>query len=143
MVRWLLFTILLWGSCIYAAWRGGREERLVAASFITADLLTIVVTLPYGERFKHLELSYLVDAALFIFLTMVSLWSERFWPMWMAAMQGITLISHLSVSFAPEVGPWTYRTAVAFWSYPMLVLLATVTYRRWGRQSQRMRTAPS
>lgn len=133
-LRIVAFNLLLLGSCGYAAWRGGAPERIAAAIFATAAALTAIVVSPYASRFRHVEHGLVaVDIAVFAAFFALSLASERFWPLWMAALQLIEVGTHLTRLIAPDLIPRAYSEIVSFWGYPMLVLLAIATRRHRRR----------
>lgn len=118
----------MWSSCIYAIVRGGWSERIVAIAFLMGTGLTQVVMPAPGVRFRHVELSVLmVDLAVFSAMFGVALFSRKYWPLWMTAMQGVAILSH----FAPLIliVPRAYGAAIALWSWPMMIMLGVVTYR--------------
>lgn len=124
MIRLLLYGALMWGVCLYAFLRGGRAERVTAASLLVATYATALVARPMAMRFQGVEIPIMmVDGIFFLVLFGISLKSEKFWPLWLTAMQGLTILSHLA-PYVPHVLPWAYGNALAMWSYPMLIVLA-------------------
>lgn len=133
MIRFLLFNLLYIGSCGYALLRGGAPERIAAALLVVTIEASWLLLTPFSIRFRHVELGvFLVDIFLFVAFYALSLPSRRFWPIWIAAFQGMGMVSHLAV-FAPHVIQWAYGNAVQLWSYPMLILLGVGTYRHRQR----------
>lgn len=119
----------MWGSCLYAAVRGGRSERIVAISFLVATGLSELAVSPYGVRYRHVETGLvLIDLTVFAIFFGVGLFSRKFWPLWITAMQGVALLAHFS-PLMPLIVPQAYGNAIALWSWPMMVLLALATYR--------------
>lgn len=133
MTRLILFLVLWLGSCGYALVRGGAPERIGAAIFLAAALLSAVVQSPAGVHFHAVEIGVLlVDLGVFAGFFGLALLAERFWPIWMSAMQAVAVLSHLAIALNPKVIPWGYWNAATLWSYPMLLLLvfATAQHRR-------------
>src|SRR3546814_6250761 len=65
------------------------------------------------SRFSGVEWPmFAVDSAAFAALYILSLISTRYWPAWMAAMQGCVALSHLS-GLRLDIIPWAYGTVVA------------------------------
>jgi hypothetical protein len=130
----------MWSSCIYAIMRGGRSERIVAITFLIATGLSELVVSPYGIRYRHVETGLVaIDLTLFAIFFGVALFSRKFWPLWITAMQGVALLAQFS-PLMPLVGPQAYGNAIALWSWPMMILLATVTYHH--RQAHTKRPSP-
>lgn len=128
MIKILLFAALMWSSCIYAIARGGRSERIVAITFLIGTGLTELAMSPVAIRFRHVELPVLfIDLAVFAVFFGVALFSRKFWPLWMTAMQGVAILAHFSPLVL--VVPRAYWLAIGLWSWPMMVLLGVVTYQ--------------
>jgi hypothetical protein len=63
----------------------------------------------------------------------VALTSARFWPMVMASMQGCGMFGHLAKPLGPDIMPAAYYVTVAFWGFPIVLLLAVATWRHQAR----------
>ena len=136
MVRFILFEILFWTSIPYALFRGGAPERAAALIFvIDFTALPFLLGSDVAHRFATTEWAVVwFGIFAFVGLLLIALRSKRFWPLWMTAMQGNVVLSHLVSAVAPLVNGWTYGTALAMWSYLQLALLAAATWR--GRHSE-------
>jgi hypothetical protein len=134
MVKLVLFNGLLVFCCGYAFWRGGVPERLAAAIFVIGTALTRVATFYWGTGFGAVEMGVLaVDLACLISFVFIALRAERFWPLWVAALQIIGTAGHAVKLLAPDMIPWGYAFLLAAGSYPMLLLIALGTYRHQRR----------
>lgn len=122
--RQIFYGVLIWAIFLYALRRGGWEERLATAGVIANAYLTVLVASPKDTLFNHLETPILlVDASLLVLLLLISLRSEKFWPLWIVAMHALSTLSHLS-PFVPHMQPMGYWRAAASWSWPILIVLA-------------------
>jgi nicotinamide riboside transporter PnuC len=131
----ILFLSALTACCSYAFWRGGAPERVGAAIFILATLLTIATATSLRPAFKSLEAGILaVDVGVFVAFLLLALRSRRFWPLWMTAFQGVQVAGHAAQLASPEMMPWVYSVAQGIWSYPMMAILAVGTWRHQRRQ---------
>ena len=129
----VLFYSIFAGTTIYALWRGGGPERAVAWLMLLATLGTIMVQ-PTRDHFHDVQVGVLlVDTALFLGLLAVAVQAERFWPLWMTALQGIAVAGHGARAVNPHVIPWAYAVLLVFWAYPMMALLALATWRHRQR----------
>lgn len=134
VIRSIIFGALLWITTIYALRRGEREERIAAVGIFLNAYLTLLVVSPYATRFSDFEMSIvIVDSALTAMLLWLSLRSNKFWPLWLAAMQALATLAHFA-PLVPHIIPWGYGTAVAVWSYPMLIVLLVVIRRDYLRR---------
>ncbi|MBV9842108.1 MAG: hypothetical protein JOY99_11385 [Sphingomonadaceae bacterium] len=134
MLRLVLFEFILLVPCAYALWRGGGPERVASITFLVAATLTEIVCRPHATRFVQIETGITtVDTAVLIVMLALALFSERFWPIWMAAMAGIIVLTHVSMLFGLSLKAWAYWRSQALWSYPMQLLLALATWRHHAR----------
>ena len=129
-----IFGPLLLAVCAYAWWRGGSDERIVAATCLAGTIATMLAISPLRHRYSGVEEGLmLVDLAVLGGFVMVALRSKRFWPLWIAGLQLTTSVGHLLKGIDQELLPRAYGAALQFWSYPILVILAAGTYRRHQR----------
>ena len=132
-----VFIPLLAAVCLYAWWRGGPDERVVAAMCMIGTLATLLVISPLRQRYADLEGGLLlVDLAVLSGFITVALRSKRFWPLWIAGLQLTTSIGHILKGVDQDLLPRAYGAALQFWGYPILVILAVGTYRQHRRQLQ-------
>ena len=132
-----VFIPLLLAVCVYAWWRGGADERIVAAACLAGTVATLLVVSPLRQRYANVEEGLLlVDAAVLAGFIAVALRSKRFWPLWVAGLQLTTFIGHLLKGVDQDLLPRAYGAALQFWSYPILIILALGTYRQHRRQLQ-------
>ncbi len=134
MVRIQIFQALLIICCSYGLIRGGWPERLTVIVMLIGFFLTIAVAAPISERFSNVEVRILlVDTAMLISFFYLALHAERFWTLWLCAMQSIQVLTHLPIIVIPELLPQAYGAVAAIWAYPMLIVLAIGTYRHQQR----------
>jgi hypothetical protein len=129
----ILFLVLWAGACSYAAVRGGAPERIAAAAILIAALATRwadTLVAPYDSVVTGVLLT---DLALLAVLLWLALASTRFWPMLMTSMHACGLLGHLSKPLGPDIIAHAYYAAVAFWGFPIVILLAVATWRHRAR----------
>lgn len=119
---------------VFALWRGGRTERVVAVANIVAWLATILVQ----NRHNWLDPQWGMFAVDVVFL-LVLLWfvvrSSRIWILPAAAFQLLAVVTHAAILADEGVRAWAYMTALILWSYLVLITLAVGTYSYWRRTS--------
>ncbi|KKC25972.1 hypothetical protein [Sphingomonas sp. SRS2] len=121
--RPMFYGLVMWASAFYAFRRGGWEERLVAISMILGSYMSALVPTTRAS-FEHVEASIaVVDLCLFVSLQLIALRSKKFWPLWIASIQGVSVLGHLA-PLIPNMQPAAAYNAVALWSYPSWVILA-------------------
>lgn len=129
-----IFGPLLLAVCAYAWWRGGRDERIVAATCLAGTVATMLAISPLRHRYSGVEEGLLlVDLGVLAGFVMVALRSKRFWPLWVAGLQLTTSVGHVLKGIDQDLLPRAYGAALQFWSYPILIILAAGTYRRHQR----------
>lgn len=132
-----IFIPLLVAVSCYAWWRGGSDERVVAAACLAGTVATLLVVSPLRSRYASLEEGLLlVDLAVLAGFITVALRSKRFWPLWIAGLQLTTSLGHILKGVDQDLLPRAYGAALQFWSYPILVILAVGTFRTHRRTLQ-------
>jgi hypothetical protein len=141
-LRVIFYNSLLLLVLVYAMARGGRSERAAALILFVCSLLTkLIYLIPAADRFGDVEYAVLlVDAAGLAGFTWVALKSDRFWPLWIAALQLIGILVHLSRMIEPAMLPTAYAFLLAIWAYPQLALIA---YGTWHYHRRRLRMSVS
>ena len=129
MAPWLFRTLLI-GIVLFALWRGGRDERLVAAICLLGAITTTLALSPINQRFENVEIGvFAIDLTVFIGFLIVALRSCRFWPLWVAGLQLTTTFGHILKGLNADLIPQAYGAALSFWGYLILIILAVGTWR--------------
>ena len=129
-----LFMSMLFSICLYALWRGGRDERLVATLCLIGTLATLLAISPLSVRYQGVEHGLaLVDLGVLAGFITVALTSQRFWPLWVAGFQLTTTFGHGLKAIDSNLLPQAYGAALQVWAYPILIVLAVGTWRRGRR----------
>ena len=129
-----LYVILLALCSGYAVWRGRGDERIAVAVCLLATALSYLILRSPVGRFQQLEAGILViDVLAFAGFVAVALWSQRFWPLWVAGLQLTSLLAHLARISRIDLLPVAYAAAERFWSYPILIIIAVAAWRQHRR----------
>lgn len=129
----LYYSLLLlcWG---YALLRGGAPERAGTTIVLVGSLLTLAAVSSQARSYASVETGvFLVDAATLVAFLILALRAERFWPLWLTALQLLGITGHLVKAADPGLIPKAYAFAAIFWSYPMLLILVLGTWRHQRR----------
>lgn len=137
MFRFEFFFSLLAVVCFYSTVKGGPPERWAVVIFIAGIALSVLAASPSDNRFTNPEIGILIaDIAILAAFVMLALNGERYWTLWICAMQVIQVLSHIPKMIIPEMLPQAYHLTIAFWVYPMLLALTIGTYRHRRRLRQ-------
>ncbi len=133
----ILYLTLLAGSCGYALWRGDRDARLAALACICATALTVLLLTPGQQRYQFVEEgAMIVDLATLAAFVALALFSDRFWPLWIAGLQLTASTAHLLKLVNDDLVPLAYAMAERFWSYPILIIIAIGAFRAERRRTR-------
>jgi hypothetical protein len=134
VLRLIFFNLLLFGCFFYAWLRGGGPEKAAATIILVGSLATPLLTPGLAVRFSSVETGILlVDIVALLALLLVALFAERYWPLWVVALHIVGMAAHGVRMVDPTIMRWAYGFAIAFWSYPMLLLIIVGTWRHQQR----------
>ena len=130
----IVFNVVLLVTCIYAGARGGAPERIAAGLFIGASAVTYVLPFDPDINFHHVEWANLaIDVVMLLSLGGLALAADRFWPMWLAALQLLMVAVHGVRAYEPRLLALTYSLVAAKLAYGALVILAVAVLRHRAR----------
>ena len=134
MIHVVVFSSILAMTCGYALWWGGAPERLTAIAYLFGGAATAILPFNAGNSFHSVErANLLIDLMLFMTLLGISLRANRFWPMWVAAVQLLAIAIHGVKAYDPTLVAWLYNMAVGKVAYPMVAMLAMGVIRHRDR----------
>ncbi len=113
----MLFWCLTLMTCAFAAFLGGRDGRLVASLTIGAALATMVLERRDTWSSAHNAL-FIVDLVMFLLLYLLALQSRRYWPLWVAAFQLVTVTTHIAAFSMSETPARIYEAIATIWIIP-------------------------
>lgn len=139
MLRVAFFYLLLASVVLLALWRGKRDERIAAAVCVIGTALTVHAGDELPDRFQTFDgFAFMVDLGVFLAFLAIALRSERYWPLWVAGLQLSALTVHPMMVISPDLPAKVFGVGLAFWSYPILVLIGIGAWRT--RMVERWRT---
>jgi hypothetical protein len=120
----------------YALWRGGAPERSVALMLLAAAFASW--SIPFGHMSFHSVFwpVFWIDLILLIGLTTIAIFADRFWPIWIAACQFMTVAGHGVRAYEPEMWATAYWFIIGSIAYPMLAILVVGAWRHQRRLLQ-------
>jgi hypothetical protein len=124
------FTTVLFGAlALFALWRGGPRERIIAIA-LAAEMLMSIYVYPVGATYPiWREAAY--DGLILAICLACVVRAERYWSIWACSFALLGEISDLTI-FAPGVTHWASFSASLVWSYAIsaAVLWGVLTRRR-------------
>lgn len=124
----IVFLALFVSVIVFAFWKGGGPERVVAVAFWLASLLTLTVAPRVEVRFQQVGLGVLaVDTILLFTLLAVAVMANRRWTLVVASMQVLIVMAHSAKAILPDLPRSTYAVATAIWPFFQLTILAIGT----------------
>jgi hypothetical protein len=150
-----VYYLFLLACCAYVALRGAAPEKIGAAIILVGSILSTVALTSPARRFTTVEVGVLlVDIAAFVALLVLSLRAERFWPLWVTALQSIATVAHAVKLIESDLIRAVYAIVMGLWTYPVLLIIVfgTWNHRRrlakfgvdksWSSSSGRSETPP-
>lgn len=130
-----LFIVLVTLLTLQAACRGGAPERLASAAMLMATIATVLSNTAMAHAFRSVEWEVLwIDVSLLSGLVLIALFADRFWPMWVAALQGFAVAAHGARGIEPQLLPYSYWLVLGKLSYPMIAILCIAIERHQWRK---------
>ena len=123
MLRIGLWTTALLITIVWAAWRGGRDERVTALVLALADIGARVHR-PTAGWLNMDIISVCLDLALLAFLLHRAMITTRWWPMYACAAQVCATSGLAGYLLSALKLPDTYNVNSVVWSYAILASLA-------------------
>ncbi|KQN39334.1 hypothetical protein ASG37_07055 [Sphingomonas sp. Leaf407] len=128
----VLFALLFWAVFLgvngYAAWRGGRPERIGAAINVIGCIATLVVRLLSASAWLPAALSVLtIDFAVAAGFFWLAVRTTRFWPVWAFGFTLANLLVSIAAALLPAVAPFVYHTGLGLYAYLAFAALALGT----------------
>ncbi|KAA9012193.1 MULTISPECIES: hypothetical protein [Sphingobium] len=114
------FWLLTLMTCAFAICFGGRDGRLLVLISVTAALLTIPAQIVGTWHAPQLWLM-VVDLGTFIALLWLMLNSQRYWPIWAAACQLMTVLTHVVTLLLPDFSDRIYAGLSTVWVIPLML----------------------
>ncbi len=128
-----MFNGIQAAALIYGFWRGGQPERIIAVLLLSASISTLLVP-AHTSAFHSVFWPVLwIDIVLLLGLVAVAAFADRFWPMWIAACQLLTIAGHGVRAYEPGLWALAYWFIIVSIAYPMLGLLVVGAWRHHRR----------
>lgn len=119
---WAL-SIICW---LYVLKHGGWTGFIAFVMFVFATVGTSFSVGPLAglSRWSGINVSlFITDAGFFVGLYILALRSRKYWPIWMAGLQLMCVLTHFGPLIDPNSSPVIYRALESVWMIPMLATM--------------------
>ncbi|WP_093019110.1 hypothetical protein [Sphingobium sp. YR768] len=116
----VFFWILMLMTCAFAICFGGREGRMLVVIIVAAALLSIPAQLAGSWHATQLWLM-MVDVGTLGALMWLMLQSPRYWPIWAAACQLMTVLTHVVTLLLHSFSDRIYAGLNTVWVIPLML----------------------
>lgn len=129
MVMFYLFWILTVACWVYALRCGGLTARWGFVLFVLGVVATMFAQgLADRQGLEPIWTGvnlplFLVDFLYLVGLYVLALKSDRYWPIWSAGFQLVSVLTHLGPLIDPETRPTLYRGLESVWVLPILLTM--------------------
>lgn len=139
----LVYWLVLAASAAYVLARGGAPERWGMAVMVIGSAADPLVLAPMAERFRGIEWGGLaVDLAVYAAFLVLAITANRFWPLWVSAMQGVGTATHLLGLAGEAQLNLTYALLSQIWAYPTVLAIVAGTVRHRMRRARQASEPP-
>lgn len=131
MLRFAFHVSFLLIAVAYAFWRGGRPEKQAAATLL-AMLVFDRAYHALGAETGYFEVDVFHvfnDGWALLALLSIALTADRFWPLWIAALQVIAFCAHYVRIADLTVPPIVYAVMIRF---PYWLQIAVLLFGTWN-----------
>lgn len=111
---------------LFAAVRGGRDERIGCAILLIGSLASVLVVwgVPVQARVSLIQRGvFVVDVVTLAAFVALALRTERFWPLWATAFHLVAVATHAAHFADARIVPRAYVLAQGMWAYPMWITI--------------------
>jgi hypothetical protein len=117
MVVAILFWLFLLSAVVMIFIVGGKIERQFTAMIVVSVFATYLLNANLGWDNAEVYVATIDVFALAYALSLVSV-TDRYWPMWFSAFQGVALATSIAQLVSPADIPAIYTAMQSFWFFP-------------------------
>ena len=106
-----------------------RFVRLTAGGLLINVAATVVM-----RDYSWPQLQYpgfIIDVLSLVLLLAIALRTDKFWPLAAAAFQLLVVLTHFAKMIDPNLGQWSYMTAIVIWTYLLMTALGVGVWNSW------------
>ena len=128
---WLILACCLAATVVF----GRRTERYFVLMLVAGSIATLVANRTGAEHGGRLNIITLIDWIILAVAWGLALRSDRYWPIWFAAMQTLSVLTELASWQAVGIPHVIFSNLAAFWAMPALIMQAGGTILDWRKRA--------
>jgi len=128
-----LFLVGMALSLSFAIWKGAEPERIGAGVLLAGFLLQIIAYAVFPPRYFDVDaIALLADLIFLAGFGWLAINARRVWPIWAAAFQLLSIMSHFARFVEMDIEPYVYSVMKSLPTGLAIVLLSvgTIMHRR-------------
>lgn len=136
LIQWLLLLVFV----LLALWRGAGPERQFVLVFIGMFFFDRLYHLFFGrgQFIWNADLGHLlIDTIALAAFVVIALRANRFYPIWLASFQLMTIVSHIARAVSPAIEHGAYAILVFAPSYLEVLVFGLGIILHIRRQAKR------
>ena len=132
---YLMQLVLLALTIAYAWRRGGQPERAAAAAIASMYVLDPIYHAIWGQVTAYDQINvghFVIDTIAWMAMATIALRANRWWTIWLASTQTISVLAHLLRGATSAMHPWVYAAMGRgpSWLEIALLFVGTTLYQR-------------
>lgn len=128
MQVFLFYLASLLATCLYLSIYGGRTGRWMAADQLLSAVLAAVLSYN-APSFVWLQPRMVtLDVVSLMVKIAIVLFSDRRWPIWVAALQLNTVLAQVAIMLSPDFRNAFYYAMATIWAMPTLLIMVLGLY---------------
>jgi hypothetical protein len=128
----LLYALLLLSVAAYILRYGGPAERACILTIAVGSVATLVAA--NQQVWSNAESGiFAVDLVTLLAFIAIMGRSNRFWPLWITALQIVAVMTHVARFVKPQTVPMAYAIAEQLWAYVMMGILIICVHQHHRR----------
>lgn len=125
MLRGAIYLTLLIAFVLLSVMKGDYEERRVAIALLFASVASLAAVIIEQRYFEGINITmFFVDVIFLLYLFSISLYSEKYWPLWVSSLQILNATIHLVILLIPDTLPRAYAVSQGIWSYFQMLIVS-------------------
>lgn len=134
LIVFVLFWLNLVCSLVAAFLCGRGLERAMAAGLVAISVALVMMS-SFTNTTNVAYLSIISDCVILLVVWSLALTSDRYWPIWFAAMQTLTVVTLALTPTQTGMPHFILLNLAGFWSLPALLVMTWGTILDWRERA--------